>query len=539
MNLSSKLNPDLLKQQCLEIINHLETDNNNLLIVKNSIELFINDSSIQSQSFNSLKCQLIDYLTIIDAIIKVNNSDISDCKYLINIIGNESLDGNIIEAQNIAKDLQSKAKQNLSYANIRLKSFLSINPLIAQQFRNYIQQYETEIEQHQKVINYCQEKIDAYDAIELLSENLFTKTSLIKFSIQDGLQYLRNSFNNGQFTTNSSSSWRKELRIYINSQSNIYISLFYKQLPEYIKQYLKESDFTSTEDGYVMCTKSIQYILNMNGFNSKDELYDNTTIDMYDDWYLAGLVTNNHNITYTLIKMRTPNDNQNGKGSKIPFIEFDLEGFNQALKSIHINQVNLKSYNKRIYDLLSSVIDEKKQESPLLRDYFADPKSQASYMIADNFVDKIIKSGCFINNTWHLNASYSQNDDYAKAYLKELEREHIYNSINNTITIKDINNLSEQEYNAILIATTGNIDVYSFAGENYWHAKVQQIADIEQALPSPADKFYSSLIETHTISSDAGVGESRLGKLYEYQFKIPTSKIYNQQKILHQKEREE
>ena len=118
MNLSSKLNPDLLKQQCLEIINHLETDNNNLLIVKNSIELFINDSSIQSQSFNSLKCQLIDYLTIIDAIIKVNNSDISDCKYLINIIGNESLDGNIIEAQNIAKDLQSKAKQNLSYANI-------------------------------------------------------------------------------------------------------------------------------------------------------------------------------------------------------------------------------------------------------------------------------------------------------------------------------------------------------------------------------------------------------------------------------------
>ena len=101
-------------------------------------------------------------------------------------------------------------------------------------------------------------------------------------------------------------------------------------------------------------------------------------------------------------------------------------------------------------------------------------------------------------------------------------------------------NLNKAEYNAVLTATTGNIDAYSFAAENQWHAQMQQTADAYQAtltIPNPTDlglvAILGNYIEKHTIASDAGVGESRLGKYYEYQFKDPTSAMYQEHKKWH------
>ena len=81
----------------------------------------------------------------------------------------------------------------------------------------------------------------------------------------------------------------------------------------------------------------------------------------------------------------------------------------------------------------------------------------------------------------------------------------IYDRQTNSIHVENVNKLTQEEGNAIMVVTTGNPDIYSFAAENQFHADIYGKT--------------LGVLDSHAIASDAGVGESGSAEYYEYLFK--------------------
>lgn len=76
-------------------------------IVSKSVTAFSADNEIKSVSFENLKQQLADYITIIDAIKSANTYKIAEFSPLKDLVGNEVLDGVNIRSQ-MKKALDNK-----------------------------------------------------------------------------------------------------------------------------------------------------------------------------------------------------------------------------------------------------------------------------------------------------------------------------------------------------------------------------------------------------------------------------------------------
>ena len=107
MKESDYLNPNDIKSQCNQAIHKLENDNETLNIVSKSVTAFSTDNEIKSISFENLKQQLADYITVIDAIKSANAYDIAEFSTLKDLVGDEVLDGANIRSQ-MKKALDNK-----------------------------------------------------------------------------------------------------------------------------------------------------------------------------------------------------------------------------------------------------------------------------------------------------------------------------------------------------------------------------------------------------------------------------------------------
>ena len=99
MKESDYLNPNDIKSQCDQAIHKLENDNETLDIVSKSVTAFSTDNEIKSVSFENLKQQLADYITVIDAIKSANAYDIAEFSTLKDLVGMKFLMGRILEAK--------------------------------------------------------------------------------------------------------------------------------------------------------------------------------------------------------------------------------------------------------------------------------------------------------------------------------------------------------------------------------------------------------------------------------------------------------
>ena len=275
------------------------------------------------------------------------------------------------------------------------------------------------------------------------------------------------------------------------------------------------------DDGFILIKPSITDFLEKAGIDEATK----KKFENYDDWYLMGVPDKNGNITYSMFKYREISETeQGGLGTAVPFLALDMDTFSGFFRS---------DSGKATADQLQTTLDKcvystkhiSEYDQNML-DYFKNPKSDGSYLIADFISEKAAEQLPFDdNNQYKLPYKYNEFEKYSQGALDELESLRIYNKKTNTITINKSNGLSEDEKRALLVVTTGDPDKYAYAAENQYHA--------DKFMTSRADLGKLSSTNKSAIASDAGVGESFWASFYEDKFKSEKGCYYKQQMEAH------
>lgn len=300
---------------------------------------------------------------------------------------------------------------------------------------------------------------------------------------------------------------------------------FTKNLPAELAAVIKSKNIECTDDGYFLLTTSVRQLLKDAGFTRLiDEDGIDLSVDAYDDWHLTAIAKDGE-IAYSLIKIREPGDDQGRTGNAVPFVALNINEL-----GAHLKDKNLAG----IYAVLTRVTNpEPKDQSEFIRRYYADFNSKGSYLIADYTVRKVIKH--FFaggNHVWNIEHPFADNDPWAQEYLRSTIELGIYNSRENSITVKNPAKPTLKERCAILALATGNASAHSLAGENLWHAHM--LGDNSHtSLLGAALTAAKSAIRSHAIASDASVGCNAAELVYEQLFKDTESDIYKKLTELH------
>ena len=252
-------------------------------------------------------------------------------------------------------------------------------------------------------------------------------------------------------------------------------------------------DIRYTDDGFVLVEKPLGELL--------AEKYPGEDWSAYNKYYLTGLNTDG-TVRFSLVRVSV------GGGVSVPFKPFFIENFQTYMESTtDVAMIKLELDKYIDVTMTSKALILKEQE---LTDYYADSDTKGNYLIANLVVERSLEAQAenVQQGQYQLAHSYDSHDYWCQLKLDELEKKGIYDRETNTITF-DPNNMSNDAYNAILMDTTGDPDTFAYAGENQYHAvRLNR---------------YGDLLADHTFESDAGVGESTAGKLYEYHYKDPDS----------------
>lgn len=215
MNENSYLNPTKMKEQCDSAIRELEKDNEAIQVAESSLNTFLNDSEIKSEAFDTLRIQMSDYITVLQAMRTANHSDISDFATLKSSVGDEVLIGsNILEQK--AAALRDKAADEDTAQEYEREAKKAFWPWTKAYYNWKADQYWDMAELDQKLYLKWQEKEDRYDAIESATCDLFQAATAMRTAAEAGLGAIGNAFQNGTYVPEQNAAWRTDLtRCYI------------------------------------------------------------------------------------------------------------------------------------------------------------------------------------------------------------------------------------------------------------------------------------------------------------------------------------
>ena len=215
MNENSYLNPTKMKEQCDSAIRELEKDNEAIQVAESSLNTFLNDSEIKSEAFDTLRIQMSDYITVLQAMRTANHSDISDFATLKSSVGDEVLIGsNILEQK--AAALQDKAADEDTAQEYEREAKKAFWPWTKAYYNWKADQYWDMAELDQKLYLKWQEKEERYDAIESATCDLFQAATAMRTAAEAGLCAIGNAFQNGTYVPEQNAAWRTDLtRCYI------------------------------------------------------------------------------------------------------------------------------------------------------------------------------------------------------------------------------------------------------------------------------------------------------------------------------------
>lgn len=215
MNENSYLNPTKMKEQCDSAIRELEKDNEAIQVAESSLNTFLNDSEIKSEAFDTLRIQMSDYITVLQAMRTANHSDISDFATLKSSVGDEVLIGsNILEQK--AAALRDKAADEDTAQEYEREAKKAFWPWTKAYYNWKADQYWDMAELDQKLYLKWQEKEERYDAIESATCDLFQAATAMRTAAEAGLCAIGNAFQNGTYVPEQNVAWRTDLtRCYI------------------------------------------------------------------------------------------------------------------------------------------------------------------------------------------------------------------------------------------------------------------------------------------------------------------------------------
>ena len=293
---------------------------------------------------------------------------------------------------------------------------------------------------------------------------------------------------------------------------------------------LELTDIRSTQDGFFLAYKSLSDILAVKQIlDFPDSEGARLACDrFFDDWFLYA-VPNEADYTYSLLKLREQeHDAADGApadgdtpGVTISFIAFDCQKLLACLADPA--DENRKALNREVNRV---VAHRGQRHHKALKQYFANPQSEAPYLVADLYIKHIAALA--------ENGYLETPEQYRKAtsprlprFIASLNEEANYVVCDSQkIYIRDPKNPSPYECAAILATHTGNTSVYSFAAEVEYHARFL-LPILRLKVPFIGKSVYDS-----AIRADMTVGDT------EFQGPAPfyrsDSKIVKRQHTLHQ-----
>ena len=227
---SSKLIPNDLIAQCKSAITLLAKDNDGLTNLSQFIDDFVNDTSIKSEAFDTLKNQMYNFGTAISIMMMANDADIESYNRLIGMVGTEDLDGEILfdqleEAERSTKD----AEEKIEYYKSVLSGTISTDSVNSYMLTS-IEDYNKLIEANNEIIRKINEKIDLFDSIQSESMGMFGQGEYLRLSAMSVIEEIGKSYiSNGDYITTDNrelyDSTTKELAslgIIIGAANDIY-----------------------------------------------------------------------------------------------------------------------------------------------------------------------------------------------------------------------------------------------------------------------------------------------------------------------------
>lgn len=242
------------------------------------------------------------------------------------------------------------------------------------------------------------------------------------------------------------------------------------------------ADIITAQDGFCMVYKSLSDILAVKGILDFPDS-DGTKLacgNFFDDWFLYA-VPSGKDYTYSLLKLREQEHDMEGStpadgdtpGVTISFIAFHYQQLLDCLsKPSDENREQLSQEINRV------VAFRRQKHHPALKQYFLDPASEGSYLVATLYTKHIasfaVNGRLPVPDRYRENVSRKVSSKYKrilrfiellnqKAEVTVCDKQNIY--------IKDRENPDAYEAAAILATHTGNTSLFSFAAEVEYHAK--------------------------------------------------------------------
>lgn len=297
----------------------------------------------------------------------------------------------------------------------------------------------------------------------------------------------------------------------------------WEYLPKELKGLIFPVDIMVTDDGFFLFKCSLTELLQRAGA-------DEATKEMfkdYDDWYIMGLQNEDGTVTYSMFKYREISDEKGRNGTAVPFMSLDMNTF-ASFFGEGKNKATAEQFKNAVDKLVMSGQHQTEYDRKIL-DYFRNPKSDGSYLMADFIVEKAAEQLPFdSNNKYKLPYEFGELDPYSQDTLKKLAKYGAYDKKTNSIIINRSDGLSEAEKNALLLVTTGDPDKYAFAGENQFHADMYN--------PKKADDGKTTSGNGSAIASNAGVGEDKKEIFYRKIFKSRDGVVYREQFDAHRED---
>ena len=251
-------------------------------------------------------------------------------------------------------------------------------------------------------------------------------------------------------------------------------------VPNWIKDILSDSEirqyFKYTDDGFFICTLPMDKLFAKTGLTDAMQ----TTVE---SWYLIGVYDPEKRppeVTYGAAII-----NQKGnQGSIIPFTAINMDLMEETITAYKKGEsLDMDSFYTSIAPILLADDEEQYYKHPneKMMKYFCDAGNDGSILVADLVVQDNLKrfssSSSLTDTTVVVEFAYKY-DEYCSQSRNTIDslidkkickKDPVTGTI--TMTIQDPDNLSMDEYNALLMMTTDDPDIYAYIAENNAHAK--------------------------------------------------------------------